>query len=161
MKNKIIISLIGLLVLGGGAWYATRDESNTATLNPALTAHAATVYFQPNCGCCKEYMKYLEQNGIDIERKEISLEELGEKKEELGIPAGAAACHTMVIDDYVVEGHVPVETIEQLLTEKPEIDGIALPGMPMGSPGMTGFKTGVFKIQSFADGSTTGIYAEQ
>lgn len=161
MKNKVIILSLGLLVLSGGAWYVATNDSHTATLNPTLTAHAATVYFQPNCGCCKEYMKYLEQNGIEVERKEISLEELGAKKEELGIPAGAAACHTMTIGDYVVEGHVPVETIAQLMTEKPAIDGIALPGMPMGSPGMTGFKTGVFKIQSFTAGESTGIYAEK
>lgn len=161
MKIKIIIFLIGLLLFGGGAWYVATNELNTATLNPTLTKNTATVYFQPNCDCCKEYMKYLEQNGISVKRNQISLEELRAKKEELGVPAGAAACHTMTIGDYVVEGHVPVETIEKLFTEKPAIDGIALPGMPMGSPGMTGFKTGVFKILSFADGKLTGIYVEK
>ena len=73
-------------------------------------------------------------------------------KASLGVPASAQACHTALIDGYVVEGHVPAAAIEDLLQERPEIDGIALPGMPPGSPGMSGAKQGPFEVVSLAEG---------
>ena len=76
---------------------------------------------------------------------------VGEIKEDLDIPEDMWSCHTSLVGGYYVEGHVPVEAIRKLLAEQPEIDGIALPGMPQGSPGMSGRKEGPFVIYSIAD----------
>lgn len=102
------------------------------------TALAATgsmnFYRNPNCGCCGAHAEYLRDNGFDV--NVIAAENLGEVKAEHGVPDALAACHTAIIDGYVVEGHVPVESIERMLEEQPAITGIAVPGMPTGSPGM-------------------------
>ena len=80
------------------------------------------------------------------------LEDMTSIKQQYHIPEDMLSCHTAVIEDYFVEGHVPVEAIEDMLGEKPDIDGIALPGMPPGSPGMPGEKTGVLEIYAILDG---------
>lgn len=71
-----------------------------------------------------------------------------------GVPGALEGCHTMLVDGYVVEGHVPVDTLLRLLRERPDIKGISLPGMPAGSPGMSGEKTAPFTIYEIGDGST-------
>ncbi len=76
-------------------------------------------------------------------------------KRRLQISRNMESCHTAVIGDYFVEGHLPVEAVAKLLAEKPAIDGIALPGMPSGSPGMPGPKTAAFKIYALSDGKTS------
>ncbi len=109
-----------------------------------------TSYSSPTCGCCHEYEKYLEENGFEVES--ISTEDLTEIKDNLSIPADMQSCHTVMIEGYYVEGHVPVEAIRKLLEEQPPIDGITLPGMPSGSPGMGGEKAEPFVIYSITDG---------
>lgn len=112
-----------------------------------------TIFHDPSCGCCGLYSDYMKRNGFDVEVRQIS--SLEPIKEQYGIPKSLLSCHTSVIDGYFVEGHVPVEAIEKLLAEKPDIKGISLPGMPSASPGMPGKKNGPFIIYSiFKDGST-------
>jgi len=94
---------------------------------------------------------YLQENGFEVES--VLTEDLTEIKDGLGIPQDMQSCHTLEIDGYYVEGHVPVEAISKLLEERPPIDGIALPGMPQGSPGMSGDKAEPFVIYSIAEGS--------
>jgi hypothetical protein len=105
---------------------------------PALAAELATVYRSPSCGCCEAWVAYLKTKGFDA--TVISTDDLGAVKEKMRVPADMQSCHTAVIAGYVVEGHVPVEAIIKLLAEKPQITGIAVPGMPGGSPGMSGPK---------------------
>ena len=76
-------------------------------------------------------------------------------KEKYQIPPSMRSCHTVVIEDYFVEGHVPIEAIKKLFAEKPDIDGIVLAGMPSGSPGMPGQKTEAFKIYALRDSQTS------
>ena len=87
--------------------------------------------------------------------EEIEEADMSAFKRDLGVPDEASGCHTTVIDGYVVEGHVPLAAIDRLLTERPAIDGIGLPGMPLGSPGMTGTATGPMAVVAFADGTIT------
>lgn len=117
---------------------------------------AGTLYKNPQCGCCEEYAEYLRQNGIAVTVK--ATHDLPLIKQRHGVPKGLGGCHTMLIDGYVVEGHVPVDTLTKLLTERPDIKGISLPGMPLGSPGMTGRKHAPFKIYEFSDGQPK-VYA--
>jgi hypothetical protein len=111
------------------------------------------IYASPTCGCCQNYAPYLQENGYDVD---VNLDEdLAEVKSSLGIPAEAEGCHTTTLDGYVIEGHVPVEAIDRLLRERPAVDAIALPGMPTGSPGMSGSKEGPFEILSVTDGAVS------
>lgn len=108
------------------------------------------VYSSPTCGCCGQYETYLEAEGFQV--KSIKTESLADIKDNLGIPSDMRSCHTAMVGEYFVEGHVPVEAIWKLLEERPEIEGIALPGMPPGSPGMGGVKAQPFIIYAIADG---------
>jgi hypothetical protein len=132
--------------------------ASALALARAGTARAApdtvTLYKNPECDCCKGYADYLRQHGFAVTVKPTN--ELSEISRKAGIPADLEGCHTAFIGDYVVDGHVPVEAIEKLLGERPPIRGITLPGMPDGSPGMYGKKSGLFTIYAIAkDGKST------
>ena len=113
----------------------------------------AKVYKSPQCGCCGFYVKYLRENGYDVTVSNIP--DVTPLKEQYRIHDDLWSCHTTVIGEYLVEGHVPIEAVERLLTEKPAIRGIALPGMPAGSPGMPGPKTEPFVIMTITDSEPT------
>jgi len=110
---------------------------------------AVAMYKNPQCGCCEEYAKYLRQNGFNV--TVTPTHNLSLISRQHGVPAKLAGCHTMLIGGYVVEGHVPVGAINKLLTERPNIKGISLPGMPEGSPGMTGKKSEPFTVYEISD----------
>jgi hypothetical protein len=127
---------------------------------PAFAAGpiTATLYKDPSCGCCSVYADYLQAHGFVIEIVETpEFAEIGRKA---GLPQDLEGCHTLVIDGYVVSGHVPVEIVRKLLSEHPAIAGITLAGMPAGSPGMGGDKTEPFAIHAFtSDGKAPALYA--
>lgn len=109
-----------------------------------------TVYKSPTCGCCIGYIAELERQGFDVEL--ISTRDTSSIKQRYNIPTNMQSCHTSIIGDYFVEGHVPIDTVRQLMEERPDIDGIVLPDMPAGSPGMPGVKRGLFHIYALSDG---------
>lgn len=112
-----------------------------------------TVFKSPSCGCCVGYSSFLEQEGYEVEIVETN--DMASIKQKYGIPRQMESCHTTIIGDYFVEGHVPKEALEKLLTEKPAIDGIALPNMPAGTPGMPGVKKEPYRIFSLNNGEIT------
>ena len=118
----------------------------------------AVMYKNPQCGCCGHYAKYLRQNGFKVTIR--NMRDVTPIKERYGIHDDLWSCHTSLIGGYVVEGHVPKEAIDRLLTEKPDIRGIALAEMPDGSPGMPGPKTEPFVIQTITDSDPT-VYMTQ
>ncbi|MGK9231322.1 DUF411 domain-containing protein [Inquilinus limosus] len=119
---------------------------------------AATLYKSPDCGCCDGYAAYLRDNGFTVDVKPTN--DLARISADAGVPADFEGCHTMFVDGYVVGGHVPAGVIRKLLSERPKIAGITLPGMPMGSPGMTGEKTEPFTIHAVTkDGAAPTVYA--
>ena len=99
-------------------------------------AHAATmtVYKHPSCGCCGKWVEHVEKHGFTV--KTVATEDMMAVKQKLGVPNALASCHTTRVGNYVVEGHVPAADIKRLLAQKPKARGIAVAGMPMGSPGM-------------------------
>lgn len=119
---------------------------------------AATLYKNPQCGCCEGYAEYLRANGYTVDVKPTH--ELTPMSRAAGIPDDFQGCHLTYIDDYVVSGHVPVATVNRLLAERPAIKGITLPGMPMGSPGMNGVKQEPFTIYSVGPDRPT-VYATE
>jgi hypothetical protein len=134
-----------------------------AAVAPALPALAAeriqaTLYKNPQCTCCEGYAAYLRNNGFDVEVKPTN--DLNQISQKASVPEKYQGCHTMFVGDYVVDGHVPVEVVRKLLTERPPIAGITLPGMPTGSPGMYGRKTKPFVIYAVTkDGKEPTVYA--
>jgi len=131
-----------------------------ATASLPLAAQAAApmveIWKDPNCGCCQDWVKHLNKNGFATR---VHDEGNGPARERLGIPAKLGSCHTGRVGGYAIEGHVPAREMQRLLKEKPKAVGLAVPGMPIGSPGMDGPAYGdqrdpydVLLVQ--ADGST-------
>lgn len=92
------------------------------------------VYKSPSCGCCKEWIRHLEANGFKVRAHDT--DDVVSHKYRLGVPPGHGSCHTAEVAGYLVEGHVPAREIKRLLKERPKARGLAVPGMPIGSPGM-------------------------
>ena len=105
---------------------------------PAISAedkaHEVLVFKSPTCGCCQEWVDIMAKAGFKMSVKNV--EELDTVKKMAAIPDELQSCHTAKVGNYIVEGHVPVSTIRRMLSQKPDIRGIAVPGMPFGSPGM-------------------------
>jgi len=104
-------------------------KATTPSTLPLVTVHKS-----PTCGCCKLWVTHLEQAGYPI--KIVDSDDLNPIKLAVGVPPGMGSCHTALVEGYFIEGHVPVEDIKRLLAERPEARGLAVPGMPIGSPGM-------------------------
>ena len=148
MKYLTIPALLLSLLMGG---------------TPALSWAAAgfkrvTIYKDPGCMCCEGYADYLRANGFDV--TVIGTHDLPLLNAKHHIPAELQGCHLSEVDGYFVGGHVPVDVVNRLLSERPSIEGITLPGMPSGSPGMFGAKTGSFVIYGIADGESK-VYASE
>ena len=115
------------------------------------------LYKNPSCTCCEGYAQYLEQNGFKVDVR--STNDLAEISRKAGVPEELEGCHTSFIGNYVVDGHVPVKAIRKLLNVKPAIAGITLPGMPSGSPGMYGEKTGPLTVLAISrDGAPPRVF---
>jgi hypothetical protein len=150
--TKFAMNRRAMLTLLVGATAGIISTSSQA----AAENKAVTLYKDPQCGCCEGYADYLRSNGFAVSI--VPTHDLPLLDEKYGIPTELSPCHISLIGGYVVGGHVPIEAVNRLLGEKPPITGITLPGMPMGSPGMTGRKTEPFKIYEIAKGSPK-IYA--
>ena len=116
-----------------------------------------TVYKSPTCGCCVKWVDHLEAGGLAVEA--IDVENLAWVKKEHGVPPQLASCHTALVDGYVIEGHVPVEDVLRLLEERPDVAGLAVPGMPIGSPGMEGPNPEPYDVLAFTSEGSTHSYA--
>ena len=138
---------IVLALAGGFAFYQSRV---------AVADVDIVVYKSPTCGCCSKWIGHLEKNGFTVESHDR--QDMPRVKEAMGVPSSLLSCHTARIGGYLVEGHVPAEVIARLLWEKPRIKGLAVPGMPMGSPGMEGPRKDRYDIVAFGDDGRTSVY---
>ncbi|MBW2288872.1 MAG: DUF411 domain-containing protein [Deltaproteobacteria bacterium] len=105
------------------------------------------VYRTPTCGCCSKWVKHLEDHGFAVDDHVVP--DLSAMKAENGITPALASCHTAFVGGYVIEGHVPADDIAELLETRPAVSGIAVPGMPIGSPGMEGPNPESYRVLSF------------
>ena len=129
----------------------------TAFISAAANAAQLTVLKSPYCGCCAKWIEHVQQHGFTV--KVVETEDMAAVKERLGVPKRLASCHTTMAGGYFIEGHVPAADIKRLLSQKPKATGIAVPGMPGGSPGMeTAAKEPYATIFVRPDG-TTGVFA--
>lgn len=115
----------------GGAAVAFLAFPRTSVAAPAMH-----VFKDPNCGCCSAWIKILEADGFSVTTENMAPADLARRKLDAGIPETMMSCHTGEIGDYVIEGHVPAADIRRLLKARPDAIGLAVPGMPFGSPGM-------------------------
>ena len=120
--KPILMILASILVVSG-------CESKPLPNQPAIE-----VWKSPTCSCCSKWVSHLRDNGFAVSVHNQT--EMSALKSTLGVPRELASCHTALVDGYVIEGHVPAKDIHRLLAEKPEAAGLAVPGMPIGSPGM-------------------------
>jgi len=118
---------------------------------------AITVYKSPTCGCCVKWIDHLEAGGLAVEA--IDVDNLAWVKKEHGVPSRLASCHTALVDGYVIEGHVPVEDVIRLLEERPDVAGLAVPNMPIGSPGMEGPDPEPYEVLAFTAQGSAHTYA--
>lgn len=147
----------GTIVLGSLSAAQTANESHAAT-QAGETSKEITIWRDPGCGCCDSYADYLEKHGYDVTR--VDDVNFDKRSVEVGVPAQGLGCHLAEIDGYYVSGLVPTDIIERLLTERPEITGITLPGMPANAPGMSPEKTGTLKTYAFGEDGVT-VYADE
>ena len=118
------------------------------------------VFKTPTCGCCAKWVEHMRANGFTV--RTTDLNDLAEIKKSRGVPDNTQSCHTAVVNGYVVEGHVPAEDVHRMLKEKPAIAGLAVPGMPVGSPGMEypGTRAQPYAVYSFDKKGATQVFAK-
>ena len=129
-----------------------------AFISTAANAAQLTVHKSPYCGCCAKWIEHVEKHGFTV--KVIDREDMAAVKKRLGVPDELASCHTTQVAGYFVEGHVPAADIKRLLAQKPKAAGIAVPGMPAGSPGMdAGGKSQPYATILVRRDGTTSVFA--
>lgn len=136
MDRRDFLAALGVGALGASLPRLAGAQQGTPGKAPARPAAlpAMTVYKSASCGCCHLWVEHARANGFTV--RTIDTEDLAKVKTELGVPGTLQSCHTVVVANYLVEGHVPADDVKRMLKEKPAIRGIAVPGMPIGSPGM-------------------------
>jgi hypothetical protein len=155
LTRRAWIARMATTALGGAAMSALWPRIAAAVPKPT----SITVYKDPSCGCCKKWVEHLLANGFAPEVHDRS--DMQALKDSLGVPAALRSCHTAVVRTYVIEGHVPATDLTKLLASKPaKTLGVAVPGMPAGSPGMEmGGRADRYDVIAFAPGGATRIFA--
>ncbi len=155
-KSKgIWVLFIGIVAVLALVLLFTKSSSATSFEN-INKAEEIEIYKSITCGCCDVYSGYVDGR-VTPKVNSFNVQDPEATKRQFGIPKEMESCHTTIIGKYFVEGHIPLEAVEKLLKEQPDIKGIAMPGMPMGAPGMPGQKSGDFVIYAVAN---DGSYSE-
>lgn len=162
-RTKVKAALVAILAVIAGLaavfWTSGGEESVMASEPAAadLGTIEMTVYKSPTCGCCSLWVDYVQEHDFDVEVVEDDAIDV--TKSGLGIPRALWSCHTAVVGDYVIEGHIPADVIRRFVTEGSDMVGIAVPGMPVGSPGMeVGDRQESYDIIAFDREGNTRVY---
>lgn len=155
--RSLTMALAGILFLSG----AGQALAQSLTAVEASERQTVEMWRSPGCGCCGLWAEHLEANGFSVKMHETANGVLAKLKRQAGIAASHAACHTAKIDGYVIEGHVPAQDVKRLLAEKPDAVGLAVPGMPLGSPGMDlGSEREPYQVLLVKKDGTTEVFAQ-
>jgi hypothetical protein len=140
---------------------AATAASALVAIRPLATQQtpSVTVYKSASCGCCTKWVDHLRSAGFTVVTR--NMENLDPVKLQNGVPAELESCHTAVAAGYVFEGHIPADVIKKFLAERPKVAGLAVPGMPMGSPGMEGPRVEPYDVLTFDKSGKTTIYAKR
>ena len=140
-------------------WITTLTSMTWLLVSPPVMAAELTVYKSPTCGCCKKWIEHLQANGFSV--KAIDTKDIVKYKLANGVPYALGSCHTATVNGYVIEGHVRASDIKGLLKERPAVLGLAVPGMPIGSPGMEqGAHKDKYEVLTFDKQGQTTVYAQ-
>ena len=139
-----LVAVLGVLVL---------------LLTQQTVAADIVVYKSPTCGCCGKWVEHMESAGFSVDVE--NMHDVAPIKRELGVPGRMQSCHTSKVGDYFVEGHVPADLVKQLLADKPDIKGLTVPGMPMGSPGMEGPRKDPYNVIAIEKDGRARVYARR
>jgi hypothetical protein len=150
---------LGLVLAGTVITVASAGVGATPVAASSTKPIAIKVYKTPECGCCKAWVTHLRNNGFQVET--MDMPDLSLLKQKYGVKPALQACHTAVVNGYVVEGHVPADVIQKLLREHPAVAGVAVPGMPMGSPGMEGASKQPYDVYTFDRAGRSRVYAHR
>ena len=156
-RREALSTLATLAVGARGLW---RMLDGQTPIQPATTDRAITVYKDPNCGCCTEWVKHLRQAGFVPTVRDMT--DMVTVKTSFGVPSALESCHTARIGRYTIEGHVPADLIARILKEQPVARGLAVPGMPVGSPGMEmGNQKDRYDVLLFDAAGKTRVFASR
>lgn len=147
--------------IGAAALTVTACSGSSSARAEQVVASNDTVvvYKTPTCGCCNAWVDHVRESGFPVVTHDLN--DLTDIKRDLGVPAGRISCHTATVRGYTIEGHVPADLIRRMLDEKPAIRGLAVPGMPMGSPGMEGVIKQDYEVLAFDSAGAVTVYAER
>lgn len=152
--SRLTSLLLGTLVAAGAGTVVLAERPAQAK------ATEMTVYKSPTCGCCGKWIDHMKAAGFQV--KVVDMDDLTEIKQASGVPMKLRTCHTAVVSGYAIEGHVPADVVKKLLAEKPAATGIAVPGMPIGSPGMeVGNQKDSYEVILFDKTGKTSVYAKK
>lgn len=140
--------LVLVAAAGAFAFLGSRDADAASA-----TVH---VYKSPTCGCCVKWVDHLRAAGFEVTVEDVA--DMGAVKAELGVPYDLGSCHTALVGDYLIEGHVPATTLQAFLDEAPAVKGLAVPGMPIGSPGMEGPNGRPYDVLAFDEAGNRGVF---
>lgn len=151
--RRLVAALVAIVLLAacGGPQASGFGPSESGR----AMARSMTMYRSPDCSCCHLWAEIARKDGWSVAIADQL--DMAAFKAEAGVPAEYASCHTSLVGGYFIEGHVPLAAVEKLLADRPDIDGIALPGMPAGSPGMGGLPEGPLEVLAIDDGVATAF----
>lgn len=135
--------------------------SGLLTRRAFASAHATrlTVYKSPTCGCCANWVDYMKRNGFEVDAHDVGNDMLNQMKTTAGVPTALRSCHVALAGGYAFEGHVPADLVKKVLAEKPKAIGLAVPGMPAGSPGMEmGNRKDPYDVMAFDRTGKTWVF---
>ena len=124
---------------------------------PALATNSGQLYKDPSCGCCGKWAAHMRANQLALQSQDRS--DMAQLKDRLGVPPALRSCHTAQIGGYIIEGHVPAAMVQQILRERPAISGLAVAGMPQGSPGMETARRDSYQVVAFTRSGRQYVYA--
>lgn len=150
--------LIVFSACGTGEAGDVAEDGETAAFTVAADMPSIVVYKTASCGCCNGWVEHLREAGFTVDARDVR--DLMTVKRDGGVPVQMSSCHTAIVDGYVVEGHVPAEHVARMVEERPDIAGIAVPGMPIGSPGMEGANPEPYQVLTFGHDGTAGVFAD-
>ncbi|MGH7427084.1 MAG: DUF411 domain-containing protein [Candidatus Methylomirabilaceae bacterium] len=154
------MSRTGMLRIAGAVTLVVAGLTAAALLrHPVPAGPVVTVYKSPTCGCCTKWIEHLRAAGFTVEAHDT--DDLASVMANFGVPSSLGSCHTGEVGGYVIEGHVPADLIKKALAEHPAILGLAVPGMPIGSPGMEGSRAERYNVIAFDRQGKTSVYARR
>lgn len=157
--NRKLLALVAAVVVAVGAAALWAQSQRSA----AAPAGSVDVFKSATCGCCAKWVDHMKQAGFTVHVTDLQEPELQAIKDRYGVPPNMRSCHTARVNGFTVEGHVPASEVKRLLHEKPNVVGITVPGMPLGSPGMevSGVTPQPYNVYSFDKSGASKVYSTQ